>query len=152
MTKNNQGFTLFELLISISIIGILIAVASSNYSSAQKKARDARRVQDISNIQKALEQYYSLDTFRYPVNKTTPWRPGGGSQPSVLDVFPLDPKMSNGIGWTDYFYLQTGTSYCLCASMENSSGGNSSTIDGAGMPLCSSIGGTGPFFCAKNQQ
>jgi prepilin-type N-terminal cleavage/methylation domain-containing protein len=54
---NKQGFTLFELLVSISIVGILSALAIVSFSSAQKKARDSRRVQDMELVGKAAEQY-----------------------------------------------------------------------------------------------
>ena len=37
MTKIKNGFTLFELLVSISIIAILTALAIVSYSSAQKR-------------------------------------------------------------------------------------------------------------------
>ena len=45
----NKGFTLFELLVSISIIALLTALATISFSSAQKKARDSKRIQDMEN-------------------------------------------------------------------------------------------------------
>ncbi|PIS13297.1 MAG: prepilin-type cleavage/methylation domain-containing protein, partial [Candidatus Tagabacteria bacterium CG09_land_8_20_14_0_10_41_14] len=57
-TKNKKGFTLIELLVVIAIIGILSSVVLASLNSARKKARDARRVADIKQIQLALEMYF----------------------------------------------------------------------------------------------
>jgi len=65
MTKRNKGFTLIELLVVIAIIGILSSVVLASLNSARKKARDARRVADIKQIQLALEMYFDA-------NKTYP--------------------------------------------------------------------------------
>ncbi len=62
---NNQGFTLVELIVVITILAILwtIAFISLQWYSAQ--ARDSKRVSDISNIKKSLE-LFSLNTWKYP--------------------------------------------------------------------------------------
>lgn len=64
---SKKGFTLLEMLIVIGIIAILVAMGAVSYSTAQKKARDARRRADITAIQKAMEQYYAICHFKYPV-------------------------------------------------------------------------------------
>ena len=58
LNKKILGFTLIELLVVISIIGFLTTVAVVSLNSSRKKARDARRLSDISQIQKALDLYY----------------------------------------------------------------------------------------------
>jgi general secretion pathway protein G len=55
----NNGFTLIELLIVIAIIGLLSTLAVVALSNARAKARDAKRISDIKQIQKALELYIS---------------------------------------------------------------------------------------------
>ena len=87
-----NGFTLFELLVSISIIGILTALGVVAFSSAQSKARDSRRVQDMDALQKAAEQYYgAVSPNAYPVDTTiSNWTPSGGSP--IFQIFPVDPK------------------------------------------------------------
>ena len=58
-TKNwrqrRLGFTLIELLVVISIIAILVTVIVASFGGTQKKARDARRREDLDAIKKALE-------------------------------------------------------------------------------------------------
>ncbi len=133
--KKQLGFTLFELLVSISIIWILTALATVSFSAAQKKARDARRIEDMNTVQKAAEQYYSQYNYVYPAN-TSPWT-------GILEAFPMDPK---GTGWTGYSY-RIGTTYCACAAVENRPSGNSTAN------TCAlGTGVTGPFYCVKSQQ
>ncbi len=136
-----EGFTLFELLVSISIIGILTAIAAISFGSAQKKSRDARRFEDMGLIQKAAEQYYSMSNYVYPAgtNAPTQWTFNGQA---VLETFPRDPK---GTGWTGYIY-NIGTTYCACAAMENRANGNSNGICALG------TGVTGAYYCVKSQQ
>lgn len=56
--KNATGFTLIELLVVISIISLLASIVLASLNSARAKARDARRVSDIREIEKALYLYY----------------------------------------------------------------------------------------------
>jgi len=60
-----KGFTLIELLVVISIIGTLSSTALVSMKGVRERARDARRVQDLEQLQRALELYYS-DHNRYP--------------------------------------------------------------------------------------
>jgi len=143
MKKNKRGFTLFELLVSISIIGILTAIASVSFSSAQKKARDARRMEDMASVAKAAESFYAVNSASYPINNTTPWVATGIGD-TILAIFPTDPK---GVGWTAYVY-GGGTTFYACAAVENR--GNGKYTDNRGTTV--GAGGTGPYYCVKNQQ
>jgi len=143
MINNNKkrGFSLFELLIVISIIGILTAIVSVAYSGAQKKARDIRRVEDMKLIQTAAEQYYSQTSYVYPVSATGPWVSGTGD--TILVITPSDPKASG----TAYKYTLATTGYCVCATVENVNNGN------ADDNVCTfDVGNSGDYFCVKNQQ
>ena len=140
---NNKGFTLFELLVSISIIGIMVALAVISYSGAQKKARDARRIQDMNMIQKAAEEYYSLSTnYPYPTSETNMsfWTVGGVQ---MLQQWPTDPK---GVGGTQYSYRYgVGSTYCSCAAVENQTNGNSTN------DWCA-FAASGPYYCVTARQ
>jgi len=60
-----KGFTLVELLVAIGIIGILSSIAVVSVSNVRVKARDAKRLADVKQIQTALEAYLN-DQSKYP--------------------------------------------------------------------------------------
>lgn len=134
LSKRTQlGFTLLELLVVISIIGILVAMGAAAFTNAQQKSRNARRRADMKSIQTAMEQYYTLNSSEYPASCA-----GVGD---ILNPFPADPK--EGAYACDV--AGTQDSYCACALLENETG-NSTTDD------CSGLGGAGEYFCVKNLQ
>ena len=59
--KRPSGFTLIELLVVISIIGLLASVVLVSLNGARAKARNARRLADIKQLQTALELYYDTN-------------------------------------------------------------------------------------------
>jgi prepilin-type N-terminal cleavage/methylation domain-containing protein len=82
--KQSKGFTLVELLVVIAIIGLLSTLAVVSLGSARSKARDARRISDIKQIQTALELYFS-DQGQYPV-KALPALELGTAATDCLDA------------------------------------------------------------------
>ncbi len=68
--KENKGFTLVELLVVVSLIGILATLVLANLNSARERARDAQRKSDLRNIQTALRLYYN-DLGEYPASSGT---------------------------------------------------------------------------------
>ena len=55
--KKKNSFTLIELVVVMAIIGILSVVGVYSYNSIMKNARDAKRKNDLKEIQVALENY-----------------------------------------------------------------------------------------------
>jgi prepilin-type N-terminal cleavage/methylation domain-containing protein len=54
-----RGFTIVELVIVISLMGILLALGVANLTSSQANGRDAKRAGDVANIALNLEAYYT---------------------------------------------------------------------------------------------
>src|SRR3569833_1365532 len=63
--KGSRGFTLIELMIVISIILILMAVAIPNYQQSVLHARESVLRQDLYVIRTAIDQY-TLDKQKAP--------------------------------------------------------------------------------------
>lgn len=145
--KSRNGFTLFELLISISIIGILTALAVVSYSGSQVRARNARRIEDMNMIQKAAEQYYAANGYSYP-NGTAAFY--SGSSP-VLVSWPLDPKNSGSYTYSYRVDVPVVGSFCACALTEpvNSVKQGNSTVNCGDFTRAP---GTTDYYCVKGQQ
>lgn len=84
--QNQLGFTLIELLVVISIIGILSTLAVVSLNNARVKARDAKRVSDIRQLQTALELYAS-DSNGYPAASDLTLGSGAGASLSKVGGF-----------------------------------------------------------------
>lgn len=56
--RKQAGFTVIELLIVISVIGILATITIMSFNNAQARTRDAARKNDLAIIQDALKLYY----------------------------------------------------------------------------------------------
>ena len=66
--NSTSGFTLIELLVVIAIIGVLASVVLASLNNARRKARDARRITDIKQLQLALTLYYDgAGAQQYPI-------------------------------------------------------------------------------------
>ena len=123
--KTIQGFTLFELLVSISIIAVLTAVAMVSYGGLNKKTRDSRRMADLEKVRISLEAARQIGNT-YPSSLS--------SMVGVyLDKVPTDPK---GSGWA-YYYNGGGYTYRICAQMEDSGSAN--------------VGSCGSNFCGTGR-
>lgn len=64
--KIRWGFTLIELIIVMSLIGALAAIALVNFQGAQRDARDAQRRSDLKQYQISLESYANSNNGFYP--------------------------------------------------------------------------------------
>ena len=60
-----RGFTLIELIVVVTIVGILAGLALINVRYAQQKAREAALKDNLFQMRKALDNFYA-DKQRYP--------------------------------------------------------------------------------------
>lgn len=128
MIKNRKGFTLIELLVVIAIIGLLSTLSVVALNSAREKARNARRVSDVKQVQTALELYMN-DLGSYPttgavVFATTASIVGGGK--TYMASVPSNPiPMNDGnCPNSNYEYSRQGvTTYTITYCLSEATGG-----------------------------
>jgi general secretion pathway protein G len=65
--RGTHGFTLLELMIVVSIIGILATLAVPSYQSSVVKAKEAALRQDLSTLRDVLDQH-KADQGKYPLS------------------------------------------------------------------------------------
>ncbi len=124
--KNRQsraGFTLLEMLVVMVIIGILISIAASNFTSARIKARDGAKKSDLNQVAEALEMYYN-DKDSYPAanvngqivdidtGQVFDWGADDGFyDPNNTDTVYMN-QLPTGAGGQNYFYEACETANC----------------------------------------
>lgn len=60
-----RGFTLVEILIVMTLIGILVAIAIPNFSKSTIRAREAVLKENLHQIRMAINNFY-MDKKKYP--------------------------------------------------------------------------------------
>lgn len=111
--SRQRGFTFIELLVSVSIIAVLMAVASVSYSNTNRRSRDAKRRADLETVRSALE-ICRANTGTYPATITGSVTCSDGVV--TLEATPSDPKNSGIYVYT--YSRPTTTTYTLTASLE----------------------------------
>ena len=129
--KLSRGFTLVELLVVMAIIAILSGVGLNSLTSAQQKARDAKRKGDLKSISKALEAFLN-DYGRYPTDingqiagcgtsdkpTTCSWGEAfkfNDKDNYYMTQLPKDPRSLQNY----YYESSDGSYYVLYARLEN---------------------------------
>ncbi|MDP2090595.1 MAG: prepilin-type N-terminal cleavage/methylation domain-containing protein, partial [Candidatus Gracilibacteria bacterium] len=117
--KNNNGFTLVELIVVITILAILGTIAFISLQGYSTQARDSSRISDLSRMKTSLELFH-LDAGKYPnptngeditYSGSTVWTQGTFGETvyanlSKLDKIPLDPITDK-----EYTYSTTANKY-----------------------------------------
>lgn len=126
-----KGFTLIELLITLSIIGLLAALALFGTQGVREQARDGKRKSDLETLRSGLEVYRADCNFypsvsgnAYTVLDNTPGTAaalrGTGSPSSCvatntyINQLPNDPQSPT----RTYYYASSGNVYIICARLE----------------------------------
>lgn len=127
MKRLNAGFTLAEIIVSVSIIAILASILYANLNQGGAQSRDAKRQADLRALQSAIELYKN-DNGRYPegCNGALAWSghaptyacSGGGQYivdlaPKYIKTLPVDPKLNGNDSGYVYTVNADGTVYKL---------------------------------------
>lgn len=136
-----KGFTLLELLVVISIIGILIAISTAAFSTAQKKSRDAKRRADIKSLQNTFEQFYVQNDSKYDAADCKNMVTAPDGTQIMPGGWPADPVSSKAYSCPSF----SATSYCVCADLDVANGNTNDN--------CTNLTSTGGTkFCLTSLQ
>lgn len=89
-----RGFTLIEIIIVFTLIGILVGLALPQYQSSLKKARETVLKTDLYELRKLIGQYYQ-DKNKYPTSLRALVDEG------YLKQIPIDPMTKSAETWVE---------------------------------------------------
>ena len=89
-----KGFTLIEIIIVFTLIGILVGLGLPQYTTSVKRAREVILKEDLFQMRKLINQYYT-DKTKYPVSLQTL------VDEKYLRSIPIDPITKSSQTWVE---------------------------------------------------
>lgn len=116
--RPRRAFTMIELLIVVSIIGVLAAIAIPNFLQAQTRAKVGRAKTEMAMLELSLEQYY-LDQKAYPPNQRT-----GYGLDTDLNRLTTPFVYASQLPWDPFGPAKSGAAgYAYCLATQSASAG-----------------------------
>lgn len=119
MNNSRRGITFIEILVTISIIGILGSITAISFANSQKKARDEKKINDLQKIKVALEVYRSDNTDHLYPPASASFPPSCGNDWTIGDTSYIKPFPCDNN--TKYIYAASSdlTRYSLRACLND---------------------------------
>jgi len=92
--RPKKGFTLIEIIIVLTLIGILLGLAIPQYKYSLKKAREAVLKENLFVFRKLIGQYYT-DKNKYPASLQAL------VDDAYLSKIPIDPMTKKADTWVE---------------------------------------------------
>jgi general secretion pathway protein G len=94
MRNTKKGFTLIEILIVFTLIGILVGLGIPQYKNAVKRTRETVLKENLYQMRKLINQYYA-DKEKYPLSLQTL------VEEEYLMAIPVDPITGFSETWIE---------------------------------------------------
>lgn len=90
--RNGQGFTLVELLVVMTVMGLLLSIAAPRYFEHVARAKEVVLRHNLAGMRQAIDKFY-VDRGRYPASLQEL------VQQKYLRELPLDPVTDSATTW-----------------------------------------------------
>jgi len=94
ISSRQQGFTLIEMIIVFTLIGILVGLGIPQYKYAVKRARESVLKENLFQMRKLINQYYA-DKGKYPPSLQAL------VDEEYLQTIPIDPITKSSETWVE---------------------------------------------------
>lgn len=116
--RRQSAFTLFSIIISLTLISLLLTVSVINVPLITAKARDSRRKADLNRLKTALEEYYN-DHQKYPdelpdCNSTSLFKFKMPCDPVTGEPYFYEVKKNSQDAYRIYSYLEYTSQETIC--------------------------------------
>jgi len=99
-TRQSAGFTLIEMIIVFTLIGILVGLGLPQYQTASRRAREAVLKEDLFQMRKLLD-HYAQDKGKYPASLQDLVRD------KYIRAIPVDPMTRSASTWIEIREIPT---------------------------------------------